>query len=217
MGPVTGAGAGRGSRPSRRPAPDPAAQARQWAEQTASSQGLPARVTDPSVLRDVAVLLAAGREPDIRGERHGARSELARREDEEGPESSLSAWWKTVEVWERVGPVELFRSDDGQGPLYAARCDECGGAAGAGWERDGGAVVVAAVRHGEQAHGEGSRISSLRPPEDADALGVEGVASLDCRADGQVVDQSGHDRSLTGRSEARPLTPEGLTVADESF
>ena len=56
------------------PAPDadPAHQARLWAEQTALSQGLPPRVADPTVIRNVAVLLGTGREPDIRFQRGGA-------------------------------------------------------------------------------------------------------------------------------------------------
>jgi len=217
VGPVTGAGAGRGSRPSRRPAPDPADQARQWAEQTASSQGLPVRVSDPAVLRKVAVLLGVGREPDIRGGAHGARSELTRSDEDDSEGSSLSAWWRTIEICEQVGPVEVLRGDDGRGAIYGARCESCSGAAVVGWQRDAGAVALAAVVHGEQVHGGETAFTASRSPEDADAVGIENVAALDRRGDGEVVDQGGDDGPLTGGAKACPLAPERLAVADETF
>lgn len=207
MGRLTGSGAGRRGRPSQDPTADPAHQARLWAEQTALSQGLPPRVADPTVIRNVAVLLGTGREPDIRFQRGGARDELGRKDDDEGDRSSQSAWWKTVEVWERIGPVELLQSDFGRGLLFGARCDVCGGAAVVGWSRDGGAVAVAAVRHSKQMHGDESTASYLRSPEGVDATGVEGVAASHGRVDGDVVDQSGDDGSLPGRRQAGPLTP----------
>jgi hypothetical protein len=156
MGRLTGSGVGRRGRPSRDPAADPVHQARLWAEQTAVAQGLPLRVTDPMVIRNVAVLLASGREPDVRYQRGGARDELSRNDDDEGDPSTLSAWWKTVEIWERIGPVELLQSDDGRGLLFGARCEVCAGAAVVGWSRDSGATAVAALRHCERAHGDES-------------------------------------------------------------
>jgi hypothetical protein len=60
MGQVTGGRTERRHVAGRTPAPAPADQARCWVDQTCSEQGLPSKVTDEAVLRDVAVLLVAG-------------------------------------------------------------------------------------------------------------------------------------------------------------
>jgi hypothetical protein len=187
--PVTGRGAGRGSRSRRRPAPGPAHQAWRWAEETAISQGLSPRVSDPGVLHEVAILLGAGREPDIRGEVGGARSELSRQSNEDSKESNFFGWWEEVEIWKRLGPVEVLRSDDRQGPLYGARCERCSVSFVVGWQRDVGAVCLAAVSHAKQTHGLGEDSArGSRSPEHADSVGVEGVTALERRSDREMVD-----------------------------
>jgi hypothetical protein len=55
-----------GARPPKTPsAAEPGAVAKKWAEQTAEAQGLPLAVLDPSVVQEVAVLLASGRQRQL--------------------------------------------------------------------------------------------------------------------------------------------------------
>lgn len=42
---------------------DPAAVVAEWLAASCAEQGVPVKLNDPSVIRDVAVLLSAGREP----------------------------------------------------------------------------------------------------------------------------------------------------------
>jgi len=56
MGPVTGTQNGRGA------APSPAEQVRGWVERSCAEQGLPSRVEDERVLKDIALLLGGGSE-----------------------------------------------------------------------------------------------------------------------------------------------------------
>jgi hypothetical protein len=60
VGPVTGAPAERRNVAGRPPAPSLVDQARCWVDQSCVEQGLPSKVADESVLRNVAVLLAGG-------------------------------------------------------------------------------------------------------------------------------------------------------------
>lgn len=64
MGSVTGARAERRDGAGRTPAPTLATQARSWVDRTCAEQGLPTKVSDQSVLRDVAVLLGSGPDSD---------------------------------------------------------------------------------------------------------------------------------------------------------
>lgn len=57
----------------RTPAPSTADQARCWVDRTCAEQGLPSKVGDEDVLRDIAVLLANGRDSGPPVRRHPGR------------------------------------------------------------------------------------------------------------------------------------------------